>query len=148
MDIPRPPEVKISPEAWAMLVDEYCRGNPLRKVIAHLRAYELWDAHRDHILAEWVARSPGTRPNRWWLNDRYGEQRQQLGGQECKGFYTRCGIPEASKGAKLGVPDTVAVFESQAVYLLRNNLLFPGELERLTPADFAPVSVPIVFSVG
>ena len=134
-----------------MLVDEYYCGNLLRKATAHLRANELWDAHRDYILAEWVARSPGTRPNRWWLNDRHGEQRRQLSGKECKGFYTRCGVLEVSEGAKLGTPDSLtytADFESQAAYLLRNNLLFPGELERLTPTDFTPVSVRIFPGFG
>ena len=41
-----------------------------------------------------------------------------------------------------------AVFESQAAYLLRKNLLHPGELERLTPADFDPVPIPLFDNAG
>jgi hypothetical protein len=38
-------------------------------------------------------------------------------------------------------PDDPPIFESQAAYLQRNNLLLPGERERLTEADFEPETV-------
>jgi len=137
MDIPPPPGAKVSPEAWALLTDNDDRGNPFRKLIAHLRIFELWDAHRDYIVAEWVARRPGTRPSRWWLMDADGHPRlrQQVGGRKYIAYDSWCGAPRV---VGRSVSNETAVFESQADYLLRNSLLHLGELERLTPADFLP----------
>lgn len=34
---------------------------------------DLWKSHRDDILAEYVAKHPGTRPTLWWKYDAPGE---------------------------------------------------------------------------
>jgi len=138
VDIPAPPGTKVSPEAWALLTDDNDPDNPLSELIAHIRINELWDAHRDYIVAEWVARRPGTRPNRWWLTDEDGKPRlrQQVGGMQYVAYDSWCGAPRIVSGRP--VSNETAVFESQAGYLLRNSLLHLGELERLTPTDFLP----------
>lgn len=138
-----PPGSKISPAAWALLVDELYRGDFIGQVLAYFRVNKLWDANRDYILAEWVARRPGTRPNRWWLKDvDLPRRRQQFNGPAWDERDYWCGAPRFEWDYRPGLlPTMSALFESQAAYLLRFNLLFPGEMERLTPKDLAPVLV-------
>ena len=114
MDIPAPPGTKVSPEDWALLTDDNDPDNPLSELIAHIRINELWDAHRDYIVAEWVARRPGTRPNRWWLTDEDGKPRlrQQVGGMQYVAYDSWCGAPRIVSGRP--VSNETAVFESQA----------------------------------
>jgi hypothetical protein len=141
MDIAPPAGVTVSPNAWAILVDNQKRpGDPdvWWEMIATGRLNKLWHAHRDYILAEWVVRRPGTRPNCWWVKDMHGAERQQLSGKKWHGMGYWCGAPLEPKDPHLCER---ATFESQPAYLLRNNLLFSGELERLAPMDFTPVSI-------
>jgi len=139
-----PPGVTVNSNAWAILLDEqeYLGDIDLFwEFIAVGRLNELWQAHREYILAKWVARRPGTRPQYWWLNDMHKTARQQLSGKKWDGSGYWCGALPG--GSERWWHDGSAVFESQAAFLLRKNVLFPGEMERLTPTDFAPVTVPM-----
>jgi len=49
--------------------------------------------------------------------------------------------PDGERPRDPPCPDDPPTFESQVAYLLRHELLLPGELERLDEADFSPVSL-------
>jgi hypothetical protein len=101
---------------------------------------QLWHLHRDVILAEHVKDHPGTRPALWWS---YDAPRLPVG--TFPGWYDDGKLPEPRKRlagkAKpvIGVPsyygipahaDVDNVFESQAAYLKRHELLITGEEKR------------------
>ena len=92
----------------------------------------MWNSFRDDILADWIKQKPGSRPHGWWTHDSPG-LRRRIGEKKSDDFhpgevYVR-GILVHEKGVH---------YESQAEYLSRINLLFPGEREKLTPKDFEP----------
>jgi hypothetical protein len=75
---------------------------------------DLWRQHADSVLREWVLDRPGTRPSGWW---RFSADRPR---------------------ERPRVQHQPSLVESEASYLLRNNLLLPGERRRLRAADFRP----------
>jgi hypothetical protein len=114
----------------------------------------VWAANANRIVAEHVKDYPGSRPQRWWEYSA-AEPRLRVGGVgtplcQCSayGLVLRYGIPADWRrhGDFLGDreinihppidPDDPPRFESEAAYLLRLNLLLPGELARLLPEDF------------
>jgi hypothetical protein len=109
----------------------------------------LWAARRAEVLAFWIEVHPGTRPSGWWRWEAPGP-RQQVGGiGRPWGFeqLTR-GIPIiwnygpwrdlwASPPTPID-PANPPIFESQATYLERYELLLPGERRRLRDSDFTP----------
>jgi hypothetical protein len=118
---------------------------------------ETWAAHRDGALADWIAESPGRRPQQWWEFDA-PEPRQRLGGigttqREAglaiglsyslgipRGWISTADVARWGRGVAID-PDDPPTFESEASYLQRHCLLFPGEKRRLKPADFEPEQV-------
>ena len=132
----------IRPEYWSLLTDAPYprRGNPFWRLVWIARAPLLWVQHREAVLADWVKERPGTRPNSWWQFEMPLRQRDQLGGQgSCRQMYLWCGIPRQWFNVSHGNPP---VFESQASFLKRNQLLWSEEEARLQPSDFLPQILP------
>jgi hypothetical protein len=120
----------------------------------------LWQEFGAGILAEWIAKHPGTRPARWWEFDaprqapgRYPgfwfdgqlpEPRLQVGGigqapwDAGLAYYPEfvCGLPTFWETYDQENPP---LFETQASYLQRHGFLAPAERRKLTPADFLPI---------
>ena len=114
-----------------------------------------WAQIRDDLIARWAEERPGRRPRAWWRFDAK-EMRQRLGGKgdailealPSQEVY-HVGIPirwrQPGYVGPAGTPvdpKDPPIFESEAEYLRRLDLLLPGELERLTPDDFTPEFVP------
>jgi hypothetical protein len=65
----------ITPTQWEFLCDiETIPDNFERFVLdsdcsPFFKVKDLWDAHRDAVLAEHVADNPGSRPSLWWKYD-------------------------------------------------------------------------------
>jgi hypothetical protein len=155
------PHAEISDAAWAYLNDlpipdgdgetkfailmlEVGDGEALR---------ELWDRARGEVLAGWVK---GTRPAVWWrfeaprqllgthggcfYDGKLPQPRKQISGAGCDASLISAympsyesGLPKAWAGFEEGDPP---VFESQAAYLRRHNLLTAGDLRVLTASDY------------
>jgi hypothetical protein len=119
---------------------------------------QLWNLHRDVILAEHVKENPGTRPALWW---RYDAPRLPVG--TFPGWYIDGKLPQPRKrdggigtpayevsaigpSFAYGIPeiwvgtdeDDPPIFESQAEYLKRHGFLLTGEERR---AEFEPEAV-------
>jgi hypothetical protein len=159
----------------ALLRDEPCPpdANYLEYLLAqdHGTAARLWRLYGPKVLGEWIEKSPGTRPTMWWRFDAprwtppdhhtdfwYAKQkllpepRQRLSGTGTPAWEVMAYMPRWD----LGIPEDWAytcdfdeddppTYESQAAYLKRHGLLAPGELKRLTKADFEPELVPCPF---
>ncbi len=67
----------ISPGAWAWLTDAPMPSNVDQNDDFEISLFfldpqdlrDLWETHRDEVLANWVRENPGTRPARWWEFD-------------------------------------------------------------------------------
>jgi len=118
---------------------------------------DLWREFEDEVVAEHVSEWPGTRPERWWQFSA-PEPRHRVGGvgtpsHERLAFvlHLYLGVPEswitcdALESYRLGVPaldpTNPPMFESEAAYLARLDLLLPGERSRINEKDFAAESV-------
>lgn len=93
-------------------------------------------------MAHWITENPGRRPAAWWGSQSPEPLRRQLGGS---GVLVGQRYRNLIVPPELGIPafDSVdssnpPVFESQATFLQRHNLLTTSELRRLRPADFEP----------
>lgn len=73
-----------------------------------------------------------------WSVDYYTGQARHVGGHLIGQEYVGSGFAGVAVD-----PHDPPVYEAQAEYLRRHGLLVRGELERLTPADFAPEAIPI-----
>lgn len=126
----------------------WLNSEPYQNTISHFCAYfnagllkyqgtkELWDTHKSDILEKWILKHPGTRPERWWEFDTT-EARLRLGGIGTPNEFAprfKNGVPTSwypvkdnnPPWSKSSLPDR-PVFESQAAYLQRHNLLTPAE---------------------
>jgi len=92
----------------------------------------LWDDLKGVVLPAWIKRMPGSRPHGWWTHDSPG-LRRRIGEKNTDDFHPSEVYVRGILVHEKGVP-----YESQAEYLSRLNLLFPGEREKLTPKDFEP----------
>ncbi len=120
-----------------------------------VRNAQLWNLHRDVILAEHVKEIPGIRPALFWQHDaprlpmgtfpgwfidgKLPEPRKRIGGTGTPAYEVTSvgpsfsyGIPDIWVGINYDDPPT---FESQAAYLKRHGFLFAGEEKR---SDFEP----------
>jgi len=149
---------EISPAALAYLRDEPlpADANPFEVLMLEYGEDReialLWAECRKEILSEWIVKHPGTRPNSWWRFDAPAPARQRVGGVGDPQFHApplwygvprswcRAGTPGAYYGMAID-PAHPPIFESQATFLERHNLLLPGERRRLTAADFEPERV-------
>lgn len=143
----------IDPDQWAVLNDQEPGNKFVRLIKREKQWLDLWNKHREAILANWVAQHPGTRPSFWWKydapcelfpneDDPAGEPwpapcpRLQVSGTpvEPEPFYcaSNFGIPASSLDdddpALFADPP---VWESQAAYLQRHGLLHAGEAKLL-----------------
>jgi len=121
-----------------------------------------WKEHGAELVEEHVKRSPGTRPAGWWTFDAPGP-RLRVGGKGEARFpkSLRLGIPTYFWDArfygamKIAVPDArprelidagdPPSYESQAMFLRRNDLLSPGEESKLSEDDFRPETVKVPY---
>jgi hypothetical protein len=141
---PHPHTPSIRPEYWALLTDAQYpkRGNPFWRIVWMVRALELWLAHREEVLADWIVRRPGSRPSTWWRFDMPFAQRLRLGGQGThRSTVLWCGIPRWWSLAGFSHTDP-PVFESQAAFLLRLKLLLPDEMQHLDRLNLLPEFLP------
>ncbi len=87
-----------------------------------------WKRNREKVLSDWINERPGSRPHGFWAFDA-PEPRLQVGGDGklCQGtlFYD-FGLPNFCHWIKVNENDP-PLFESQAAYLLRLNLLTKSE---------------------
>jgi len=109
---------------------------------------ELWEKHRGDFLPEFIEKHPAKRPIPWWLfdaprwNDPYKgiyfhgtlpEPRQRIGGTGTPNYEVLSYVPHFAKGIPTGWdeksidPDNPPIFESEASYLLRHDLLSLAE---------------------
>jgi hypothetical protein len=91
-------------------------------------AKELWWHLRDDILAEHIAREPGSRPWAWWaLEDR--EPRRRLTERcTCRSWPRNTRISPPAHLSSYGTPSGCRCdYESEADYLLRHGLLTAAE---------------------
>jgi hypothetical protein len=101
----------------------------------------LWTIRRDELLPAWIAEHPGTRPAAWWWLEAR-EPRQVL---EDRGHHV-WPVPRWGETWRLdrGRPNIAqlghfeVVFEAEATYLRRLDLLTSAELSALDDADFTP----------
>jgi hypothetical protein len=120
---------------------------------------ELWQLHRDVILAVHVKENPGIRPALWWEYDcprlpigtfpgffvdgKLPQPRKRLGGTGTAAYECRAVKPSFSYGIPdiwVGInQDDPPVFESQAAFLKRHGMFLPGEEKR---SDFEPETIP------
>ena len=118
---------------------------------------DLWREFEDEVVAEHISEWPGTRPERWWEFSA-PEPRRRVGGVGTPSHERLAhvldlhyGVPaswvtcDEVKSYKLGVPPLnpadPPMYESEATYLARLNLLLPGERGQLNDEDFSPESV-------
>jgi hypothetical protein len=117
---------------------------------------ELWGRARGEVITGWTKDRPGTRPAAWWRLDaprqllgthsgafydgKLPQPREQLSGAGCDASLIsaympsyKSGLPTSWAGFEASDPP---VFESQAAYLKRHNLLTAGELRVLTASDY------------
>jgi len=145
------------PDTWETFACDYFRWSG---ELASPGVEDYWREYGAAIVEDWIEeRRPGTRPSCWWEFDaprwqghrRVPEPRLQVGGS---GVSRRQLGPvhdfDPYHNLRYGLPRWWATnptscypphFESEAAYLDRHGLLLPGERERLTEADFAPVEV-------
>jgi hypothetical protein len=121
---------------------------------------ELWEAWREEALAWTAQHRPGTRPEPWWefsapkwddpfvgtyYHGTLPEPRKRLGGSGVPDWEARGVVPRLPLGVPhhhLGVdPIDPPVYESQAAYLKRHNLLLPGEEKRIPKPGFKPETI-------
>jgi hypothetical protein len=128
--------------------------------IAQFFRRRTWRAWEEEALA-WVAEHrPGTRPEPWWefsapkWDDPYKgeyfhgtrpEPRKRLGGSGRPDWEVRGTVPRLPLGVPLlhldVDPIDPPVYESQATYLKRHNLLLPGEEKRIPKPGFKPETI-------
>lgn len=145
------------------LYGNYPRDDSKARWMLHTkdRLMELWEAHREALLAEWISENPCTRPHFWWKHDAPAElvpgcdgseffahqaHRRRIGGTGTPAYEVLalvpcfvCGLPESwldewpgNPGrGELVDPADPPTFESQAVYLDRHGLLTTDEKRHL-----------------
>lgn len=136
-------------EHGAEFVEEWAARSPGTRPACWWR----WSAPRQAI---------GVYPG-WYFDGRLPEPRQRLGGKGADASEVLayspaylCGIPttwvddsairyygaEFARGCERFDPTDPPIFESQAHYLRRFDLLLPGESRNLTQRDYRPVPLP------
>ena len=156
---PRNRRAPLDPEIVAFLKGEAAATTPYFSSDEEIRA--TWDEISEEFVARWAEQRPGTRPRHWWGFDA-PEPRRRVGGIG----QAACEVLADAEAYQLGIPtswvepwhvdlygpdftgvavdsEDPPVFESQAEFLRRLALALPGELERLTPADFEPEALDV-----
>jgi hypothetical protein len=119
-----------------------------------------WQEYGDEITADWVAAHPGERPWGWWQHVAPGPRlclegakyvyRGAKPGDGNWIWQEDFGLPGRPQARRPGAAPARMLFESQATFLQRHDLLMPGEAERLTAEALAPeiVSIPEIPEFG
>jgi hypothetical protein len=98
-----------------------------------------WDRCKERVLAEFIKEHPGCRPWHWWRFDGPQEPRRVMRADvPCEaGFHNKpFNVEDTDFGLWMNWwPLCDVVYESQAAFLKRHNLLAEGEEER---ANFGP----------
>ncbi len=117
---------------------------------------DMWRELGADIVQEHAQAAPGTRPSLWWKHDAPEGRRRLDDGPGKPGWPDRLsrGIPTGWQwprtlpvgatfvgGPEPCDPDHPPLYEAEAHYLRRLDLLLPGELERLEPEDFEPEAI-------
>lgn len=151
-DQPLPPRLT-EKDGWDRYLGIYDRRE--RGLNATPRIETLWQQYGEAILTDWAVDHPGTRPTTWWefgapRSPRWPDvaiPRQQVGGS---GVPRHDAFPERHRSPydfMFGLPRdwhvepdaaAPALFESQAAYLLRQDLLLAGEKRLLRSVDLDP----------
>jgi hypothetical protein len=102
-----------------------------------------WQSARDELMAVWLKEHPGTRPWAWWAFDCTTGPRLRMGGtgRREKQTIMDCGIPCKNTWWRDVDPARPPLYESQAAYLQRHDLLAPAEKKWLAahPEALKPV---------
>lgn len=160
-------KLEIPAGIWAFLNDEeIAAGDSQTKYLIHTleaddgaELRKLWRRVRGELLEKWIRQKPGTRPRCWWRfeapratlgNSQHLVQamRRQISGAGRPSWETdrgasdlpwlECGLPQTWEGYDRTQPP---VWESQAAFLGRHELLRAPELRTLTAANFDAVEV-------
>jgi hypothetical protein len=131
---------KLSPQA----IDHFQSGKLNAWSFLNMRDLEtIWQANRNDIVTAWINEAPGTRPHAWWTYDAPEPRRRLRGTGSPISSATSLGVPKYWSDEAIYGPGVIPVdpgdpprFESEATYLKRHGLLFPGEAKHLTKADF------------
>ena len=127
-------------------------GIQRRKLLTDDEIREAWKSHGKKIIKDWIKNNPGTRPDAWW-DFEAPEPRARISGE---------GEPDFDPGYDRGLPDYFLnivwvneppvkdplLYESEAAFLKRHNLFYPGELERISDDAFDPVEVEREYIAG
>ncbi len=136
------PQVPV--EYWRLLNDEpLAEGDsPFRSISFANVAQVLWKAHHEEILARWSVKHRGTRPSCWWRFDAPTDARHRVGGVGVPGEDPLCDERRFPMFWKSVDAKNPPLFESEAAYLKRLGLLFPGEARRIRKEDLDPAPLP------
>lgn len=156
---------KTTEAEWLFLIDERDKAKKI-DVAVHLlpmgggsRYRDLWKRACENVMAFWIERYPGTRPQAWWdfdaprqtpgthpecwLDGKMCQPRKQLGSTGVSAHEVLAILPSYDHGIpkvwERGSKDNLPLFESQAAYLKRHGLL-TGKEEKLE-LDFTPEEV-------
>jgi hypothetical protein len=109
-----------------------------------------WQAYGEEITADWAAGHAGTRPWGWWQfvasaprTCLEGAPYVWKAGVGDWVWRQEFGLPGRPQARRPGAKPERLVFESQAVYLRRLDLLIPGEAERIPAEALEPEIVEI-----
>lgn len=145
---------EIDPEIVAFLKDDEGAKFPYFTTDEEIRT--TWEQIREEFIARWAEQRPGTRPTAWWRFDA-SEPRRRVGGTGQAAFEVLADVEAYEMGIPISWvepwhvdlygphfagkpidPSDPPAFEAQSTYIRRLGLLLPGELDRLSPADFEP----------
>lgn len=150
----RVPVADCHPDHWRAMLDMETE-NRFRRYNDVPR--EVWDQHRDAVLAEWVRLHPGTRPTHWWKYDApqelvpgckgtevwaYAAQRQRLGGHGEPGWLHLNLVPVFHRGIPAMWIDRQAAFQDRDRRTIEASIdpgdppTFEGEAEYLRRLQF------------
>jgi hypothetical protein len=96
-----------------------------------------WHRVRRDVLADWIAKRPGTRPLAWWRYEAPAPMRRIVQG---------AGHPPGGDPLLYGWPENLrdrsnhVAIESEAAYLDRHGLLAPEEKAALSADAFKPLA--------
>jgi hypothetical protein len=140
---------KLPENIWAFLRDELPNASDDMDIflLQDGQLQKLWDEMKEGILEGWISAHPGTRPSLWWRFDAPSSPRERVGGKgELQSEHLAVeasyefGIPTGwlsefherhfphLKGKAID-PDNPPLYESQASYLQRHNLLTDAEMK-------------------
>lgn len=149
---------KLTDDEWRYFFDREPENRFLRFTLGRGRGASLWEEAREKVLKWWIEARPGTRPSAWWRSDAPRMPKQWLGapewllqqvanapeprawinGKRYSAVWAG-GVPHFRHGALWGEDYAAELFESQASYLKRHELLAKGEEARVPQKNWDAV---------